>query len=187
MKNSKDVDYTKKIIERLRRVMILANLEISGLSVLTGLSEGHIYALLSGRRNLTTEVADIIGSKTGFDGSVIFNLNQEIPNHIQKSDQLKNFSSKYKYNKEYFINTKIDRKPSYFLEFEVLNTTFLDEPKYVWEVNEFCRQLGRTFTSDKLKKHLKYFVTKGKLRTSSKPIKLRSGGYGTRIVDVFFK
>ena len=93
----------------------------------------------------------------------------------------------YKNNHEYFIDTKIDRRPSYFIEFEILNTNFFKEPKYVWEVNDICKELGKRLSSDKLKKHLGYFVKTNKLKSEKRPIKLRKGGFGERMVDVFWK
>lgn len=187
MKKLRNPDYGNAIIERLKLVMELAGLEISGFSVLTDLSESQIYSLLSGRRTLTEKVAIRIGESLGFNGLMIFNLQQDIPEGIKRSDNLKKFSLKYKDNHEYFIDTKIDRKPAYFLEFEVLSTNFFNKPKYVWEVNDFCKELGRKFISDKLKKYLNYFVTISKLKSEKRPIKLRKGGFGQRMVDVFWK
>jgi plasmid maintenance system antidote protein VapI len=186
MENSSNNQYSHAIIARVRGILEMAGLEILGLSVLTGLSESHVYSLLSGRRSLTEDVALVIGESLNFDGRIIFNLNIDIPESIKKSINLKKFRLRFKDNKEYFIDTKIERKPSHFVEHEVVGSDFLNEPKYVWEINEYCSKHGKDYTSDKLKKYLGYFAKTGKLNSKKASIKLRNGAFGNRMVDVFW-
>jgi plasmid maintenance system antidote protein VapI len=72
-------DYSNAIAERIKTIMQIAGLEILGISKLTGISDSHIYSLLNGRRNLTDEVAKIIGHSLEFDGMLVFKLNKDVP------------------------------------------------------------------------------------------------------------
>lgn len=162
-------------------------LEIPGFAVFIDRSESHIYSLLNGRREVTSDIALDIGNKLGFDGLRIFKLNQELPAGIENTPFLNNFKRQYRDNPEFFTSSKGERRVSHFIQFELINTDLFDTPKYVWEINEVCVLHGRTLESDVLSKHLKYFVKRGFLRSEKRPIKLRDGTFGVRLVDVFFK
>lgn len=179
-------DYTDAIAERIRTIMQIAGLEILGISKLTGISDSHIYSLLNGRRNLTNEMAKIIGDSLEFDGMLIFKLNKEIPS-INKSLQLTKFKDLYKHNAEYFIDTKIDRKGSAFIEYELLLTSFFEEPRYTWEVQVECKRLKKNYTSNQANRYLKYLVVKKLLKSEKRKIKRRNETFGERMVDVFWK
>jgi len=180
-------DYNDAIAERIKTIMQIAGLEILGISKLTGISDSHIYSLLNGRRNLTDEVATIIGDSLEFDGMLIFKLNKEIPSVINKSSRLIKFKDLYKHNAEYFIDTKIDRKGSAFIEHELLLTPFFEESRYTWEVQAECKRLKRNYTSNEVNRYLKYLVVRRLLRSEKRKIKLRNGIFGRRMVDVFWK
>ena len=185
--NLKNTEYDQSIIERIRLIMKITGLEILGLSKLTGISDAHIYSLLNGRRRLTDEVARILGERLDFDGLLIFKLNKEIPLSISKSSKLIKFKETHKLNVGYFSDTKIDRKGSAFIEYELLPTPFFNQPKYTWEVKEVCKQYKRNYTSNEINGYLKYLVTRKLLKSEKRPIKLRNGELGERLVDVFFK
>lgn len=179
-------EYDKNIAERIELIMQYTELEIAGLAELTGLSIDTIYAILSGRRKLSKKSAKLIGENLDFDGSIIFNLNTKIPTSIKKSIKLQNFRLNFKENKEYFSNTRLDRKTSYFIKLRLIDEGFFSSEKFTWEVNEECEKLGKSINSNLLNKQLKYFVTKGILKSKRAPIKLKSGGYGNREVDAYF-
>jgi len=187
MEKSPDPNYSEALADRLRYIMETIGLELPGFALFIGKSESHVYSLLSGRRGITNDIAKDLGSKLEFDGSKIFKLNQPIPSSIINGKYLNNFKQQYINNPEYFVSTKIDRKLSYYVQFELVNTDLFDSPRYVWEVNDVCRKFGKVFKSDTLSKILKHLVTKGVLQSKKEPIKLRNGSYGSRKVDVFFK
>lgn len=187
MKKSQDPSYSEALADRLRYIMEAIGLELPGFALFTGKSESHIYSLLSGRRGITNDIANDLGRKLEFDGDKIFKLNQPIPNSIRNGKYLTNFKQQYVNNPEYFISTKIDRKLSHFVQFELLDTDLFNSPRYVWEVHYVCRKLGKVCKSDTLSKVLKYLVIKGILQSKKEQIKLRNGSYGMRKVDVFFK
>ena len=178
--------YDKNIAQRIEAIMQYSGLEIAGLAQLTGLSIDTIYAILSGRRKLSKKSANLIGNSLDFDGNIIFNLNVKIPTNIAKSTKLQNFRSNFKENTEYFATTRLDRKSSYFIQVELIDKGFFISEKFTWEVSEECERLGRAINSNLLNKQLKYFVTKGILQSRRAPIKLKNGGYGKRIVDVYY-
>lgn len=179
-------EYDKNIAQRIEVIMQYAELEIAGLAQLTGLSIDTIYAVLSGRRKLSKKSANLIGDSLDFDGNIIFNLNVKIPMIINKSQKLQNFRSNFKENKEYFATTRLDRKTSYFIQIELIDKGFFISEKFTWEVSEECERLDRPINSNLLNKQLKYFVTKGILQSKRAPIKLKNGGYGKRLVDVYY-
>jgi len=187
MKKIKSEAYAEEIVNRVKEVMISAGLEIAGFARICKLSESHVYSLLSGRRPLTEAIALQIGEHIGFNGATLFNLQEKIPSNLKSKELLKSFHKAEKNNVHYFVNSKIDRKPSYFIEFEIVNSEFLSEPKYVWEINQYCKKLGKSYNSDKLKKYLKYFAIQKKLKSEKRQIKLRSGKFGKRMVDVFWR
>lgn len=180
-------DYSNAIAERIKTIMQIAGLEILGISKLTGISDSHIYSLLNGRRNLTDEVAKIIRHSLEFDGMLIFKLNKDVPSSIGKSLQLIRFKEVYKHNTEYFLDTKIDRKGSAFIEYELLPTPFFEEPRYTWEVQVECKLLKKNYTSNEVNRYLKYLVVRKLLKSEKRKITRRKGTFGERVVDVFWK
>ncbi|MNH31903.1 hypothetical protein D3C79_923080 [compost metagenome] len=49
-----------------------------------------------------------------------------------------------------------------------------------------CSEYKKTFTNDQLSKALRYSVKKGVIKSAKKPIKLKNGGVGKRLVDVYW-
>ena len=172
---------------RLEELMELTGLERPGFAKFVGVSENHLYSLISGRRRLTEKLANEIGKKLEFDGYKIMRQTTEFPDKIKRSKALREFYSNYKDNPEYFISTKIGRKTSHFIESELFPTGIFNSPAYVWEVKDKCKMLKKELTSDEISKHLKYFVKKGMLMSEKRRIKRRDGKEGKRIVDVFWK
>lgn len=179
----------KKIADRLNTVMLYSNLEILGLSVLTEITENHIYSILTYRRRLTEEIASRIGEQIGFDGRIILDLNKTIPkSKIGNSQKLKAFKEQNKLNDKYFLDTKKDRSIDHFIQYELLlSDLFNDGPKYLKEIRTYCKtQHNKTYTSDELSKGLKYAASKSLIKTKKQLIKKIDGTFGTRMVDVFY-
>ncbi len=179
--------YTQDVAERLRKIIELTGLEVPGFAAFIGLSESHVYSLLSARREIPTQFAQQLGEQLDFDGIRIFKLNQELPESIRTAPALRKFRKEHHHNKEYFITTKKERSLSHFLEEELLHTSLFEEPRYVWQVNDACREKNRKVDSDTLSKHLKYLVSKNLLKSAKKQIQRRDGSLGKRMVTVFFK
>lgn len=186
MEKDFDAEYNKKISERIIQILDYAGLEVKGIAVLTGRSIDIFYAIINYRRPLSQELATIIGESLNFDGSIIFNLNTPVPSSIKNSQTLQQFRKDNIHNKDFFIDSWSENKDSTFIEKQLINTGYFNKPRYAWEVNEKLKSKGRKLNSDLLSKQLKYFVKKGMLKSKRVPIKLKSGGFGKREVDVYF-
>jgi len=186
MDNKSDKDYNKKISERIVQILDFAGLEIKGIAAMTGKSIDIFYAVISGRRSLSNDLAKIIGDSLDFDGNIIFNLNTTIPTSIKNSKNLSQFRQDNINNKEFFLDTWSKDKDSNFIKRKLIYSEYFSEPRYAWEVNERLVELGRDLDSDLLSKQLKYFVRKGIIKSKRSPIKLKGGGYGKREVDVYY-
>lgn len=187
MKKSLTKEDIELLSKKVQYLMTSAGLEIPGFAVFTTFSESYIYSLISKRRPLTIEAAETVGSKFNTNWELLYNISSDIEAAIRNSESLKKFKIENKGNDDYFTSTRGDRKLSYFIEFEIMPGHLFDTPQYVWEISEYCKKRGREIISDKLKKTLAYLVVKGKLRSEKRPIKLRNGEFGTRMVDVFYR
>ena len=181
--SKEDIELLSK---RVQFLMSTSGLEIPGFAAFTTFSESYIYSLISKRRNLTKEASEVIGDKFDSNWELLYNIGFNIEEAVKSSDNLNRFKIENKGNDDYFTSTRKDRKLSYFIEFEIIPNHLFDTPQYVWEVNDYCKKQGREIISDKLKKALAYLVVRGKLKSQKRQIKLRNGGFGTRMVDVFY-
>ncbi|MBL4677314.1 MAG: hypothetical protein JKY70_14080 [Mucilaginibacter sp.] len=187
MAADRNESYNNEIGKRLIRIMKVCDLTVAGFNALTGISDSHVYAIINGNRTLTQATANRIGKSLNFDGDLIFNLNKAISDAIGKSEILNNFRIENKKNYNYFISgVLVDKKSS--VAFNLLKESdFLLQPNYLWEIRNFLNSSGKThFDSDELSKILNYLVSKKMLSKTKAKIKLRSGKFGNRLVDVFF-
>lgn len=186
MENTGSLNYSESISERILIIMNNSGLTIAGFSEITKISESHLYALINGNRDLTGSVADKLGKPFNLKGSQILRLDYKIPINFNRSLELINFKRVFVDNFEYFITTKNSSKASYYIEYELLNSEVFNQPVYLWEVILELEKFGKQYTSKELSQILHYLVTTGKLRSKKAPIKLKGGGYGTRMVEVYF-
>ncbi len=178
--------YKDELGLRIRLIMELAGLELAGLAEFTGVSESHLYAILNGGRKLTGPLADKIGEKFGLKGWKILQLDYTISANIRQAPALTEFYRDNMGTKAYFIDTLDDGNASYFIEFGLIEANLVNEPKYVWEIREMCRQAGREYKSKNLSQYLLYLSEKGKLVKEKRPLKRRDGTYAdNREVYVF--
>lgn len=186
---TKNREYSIAIANRIITIMNITDLDIAGFAEFFSKSTSHIYGILNGTRPLSEAFASEIGKKLGFDGTKIFNLNSRIPNSISKSESLIKFKGDHKHNPEYFLSSKSERSPNSFVtEILIKSDCFADGYKYLNEIKGYCKKiLNREFVDDQLSKALQYAVRTNKLKSTKKPIKLKSGGFGTREVDVYFQ
>jgi plasmid maintenance system antidote protein VapI len=187
MPKKNNSEYAKAISERIKKIMVLSGLEIAGFAEFTSVSESHIYAIVNGTRDLTGDVADKIGIGFNLKGWQILKLNYQITSRIKKSKLLNNFIDENKTVPGYFIQTRNKRKDSNFIEFDLLNDDLFNDHVYVWEVRNACLSRDKKYTSKRISQILNYLVTKRKLKSEKRPIKLKNGGYGTRMVDTFVR
>ncbi len=187
MENKEHLLATRFIAARIRLIMELLDLEVAGFAAFLGRSESNVYALIAGRKRVTWQTAWNLGLKLGFNGNIIFDPDSDIPEAIRDSAAVKQFREEYKTNPEFFLTTKVERNIRYFLECEILPSPLLNEPRYVWEVSQACKDRKRDIDSDTLSKKLKQLVSQRKLQSKKMKIKRRNGSYGNRVVDVFFK
>ena len=187
MGKNRHTNYSTFIKERLLSIAENSGFTIIGLAEITKVSESHIYALINGNRKLKGEIADKLGKPFKLKGWQLLELDFEIPSNFNKSVDLINFRREFKGNIEYFYETKNKTKASYFIENEFLDDSIFDQPVYLWEIIERLKSLGKQYSSKDLSQILHYLITKNKLYSEKRPLKLKNGGFGSRIVDVFFK
>ena len=179
--------YALAIRARIRKILEFAGLEIAGMAELTGVSQSHIYAILNGRRALQEDVADRLGFKLKLSAWQILNLDYEITESIRKSALLNKFYNEHKGNPEYFTDTILERKDSYYVEQTLIPAGFFDNPVYVWEIREALSRYGREFSSKQVSRIVNYLAATGKLMSEKRPIKKKNGEYGIREVPVYYK
>lgn len=128
--------------------------------MLTGRSTDIFYVVISCRRKLKKDLAEIIGESIGFDGNSIFNMNAQIDPEIGNYHNLKKFRRENTNNKEYFTAPWSEGKDSVFIRKNLIYTGYFSQRRYAWEVNSKLDELGRKLNRDLLSKHLRYFVKK---------------------------
>lgn len=180
-------EYSKALGIRIKNLMKVAGLELAGMVEFTKISDSHLYALINGNRTLTGKTADKLTRKFGLEGWMLLKLDYKIPQSIRKATELQEFYSNFKNVSEYFSATQESRKSSVFVENEILNNDFFSTPKFIWEIREVFTKKGKLYTSKQLSQILTYLVQKKVLKYEKRPIKLRDGKIGKRIVDVFWK
>lgn len=185
MDNILDENYNKKISERILRILDYSSLEIKGIAALTKKSIDIYYAIIAKRKKLTVNLAKTIGDSLDFDGMIIFDLNSPIPKSIKESPNLNKFRLDNINNIEYFKDKWTDNKDSTFIKKELIEKGFFNTYRYTWEINNELKKLGRNIKSDNLSKYLKYFLETEILDYKKKPIKLKNGKLGERIVFVY--
>lgn len=173
---------------RLRQIMNHLGLTVAGFAVFIDRETSHIYGILNVSRDFSDALAEHVGKLTGIKGATIKNINTEIPASISKCDKIIEFRKSHKDNKEYFLNTKTDRSMDAFISDVLIKSKFLEIPRYLSEIEEFvASKYDKNFVKDKLSKALRYAVSKQTLKSEKKPIKLRNGDFGKRMVDVYWK
>ena len=187
MKNTNDLKYSDAISERLLQIMENSGLTINGFSEITKVSESHVYALINGNRDLTGSIAEKLGKPFRLKGWQILQLDYKIPADLSKSSDLTNFRKEFRANIEYFTKTKNNNKSSYYIEYELLTDPMFTQPIYLWEIIDELNKRDKKYNSKELSQILHYLISKGKLKNKKQVIKLKNGGFGTRIVDVFWK
>lgn len=183
-KNRSDV---KSPGERVYKLIQLSGLELSGFAEFTSISESHIYAVINGTKELTENTADKIADVFDLKGFQLLNPNFRLTKKLSNASSLVKF---YKENKgvyKYFVNTRIDRKVAYFIEYEVLSKKQFAFPFTVGKVREACLEAGRKYTSKRISQVLNYLVATNKLRRKKEHIIKKDGNTGKRFVDVFSK
>lgn len=186
MNEHKDQFYDKIISKRIIQILEYSKLEIKGIAAITDKSIDIFYAIINLRRKLSPELAKAIGDALNFDGSIIFNINIEIPASIALSINLKAFRNDNLMNKEFFSDLWSDNKDSTFIKKNLIYKGFFSEDRYTWEINDSLSELGRDIDPNLLKSQLRYLVKKGLLYSKPAAIKKRSGEYGTREVNVYY-
>ena len=186
MAKHENVEYSKALGERIKFLMEITGLELAGIAEFTKISDSHLYSLINGTRNLTGKTAERLANSFGLEGWMLLNLNHKIPHSIRKSTKLLEFYEDFKNIPEYFSSTIDTRKASLFVEKKLLKGIFFSVPKFIWEINAECDSMGYKYTSKQLSQILTYLVHKGIVKSEKRPIKLRNGQPGKRLVDVFW-
>ncbi len=173
--------------KRLREIMNILGMTVAGFAEFIGRDSSHIYGILNLTRPFSHALAADIGKKLNVNGSKILNLNVPISQTIAKTESVHEFKKNKRNNPEYFSNTLTDRSINSFISKILRKSSFLKEPRYLNEIEIFvCSEFKKTFTNDQLSKALRYSVKKGVIKSAKKPIKLKNGGLGKRLVDVYW-
>lgn len=187
MAKNENAEYSKALGERIKMLMEIAGLELAGIAEFTKISDSHLYSLINGTRNLTGKTAEKLANSFGLEGWMLLNLNHKIPQSIRKSTKLLEFYANFKNVHEYFSENLDTRKASSFIEKKLLNSNFLLVPKFIWEISAECSSTGHKYSSKQLSQILTYLVHKQLIKSEKRPIKLRNGKFGKRMVDVFWE
>ena len=187
MKKGETKSYKEFISTRIANLLQMSGLEMEGFAEYLNISTSHMYAIQNGTRDLTADIANRMGNAFNISGGNILRANYRLPRNLKKSDDLNKFYAKNKSVKSYFRDTRIERKSSYFIESEVEGSDLFTTPIYIWELKDLLEKKGKKYTSKQLSQILNYMVIRKIVRKKKKPIKLRSGKYGIRMVDVFYK
>ncbi|MDR2271259.1 MAG: helix-turn-helix domain-containing protein [Sphingobacterium sp.] len=179
--------YSESLAERLREIMNILGLTVSGFAEFIGRDSSHIYGILNLNRPFSHALAEDIGKKLNVNGSKIFNLNVPVSQSIAKTESFHEFKKDKRNNPEYFSSTLTDRSIDLFISRILIKSPFLKEPRYLNEIELFvCTEYKKTFTNDQLSKALRYSVKKGVLVSEKRPIRLTNGNFGKRQVDVYW-
>lgn len=172
---------------RIQLIMEILGLEVAGFEMLTGVSASHLYAILNGNRRLTIDVANQIGEKIGFDGWKILHVSYEIPSSIRQHPNVSRFYKEYSSVPDYFIDTRDERKKSFFIKQLAITTDFFNEERYVWEVKDKAKEVNRKFTSKELSQILKNLFDNSVLNRKKRQYRSKDGNILERLVWVYFK
>lgn len=186
MDRDKELAYNKKISEKILQVLEYADLEIKGIAVLTNKSIDIFYAVISGRRTLSKDLARTIGDALNFNGNELFNLNSPVPKTIKNSPNLQQFKKDNVNNINYFSSSWTAKKDSTFIKENLIDNNFFATPRYTWEVNVELKRLNKEIKNDHLSSYLQYFTETGILKKESRTIKLRDGSQGKRSAFVYY-
>ena len=185
MENKGPSSYSIVIRNRIKLIMEIAGLEVAGFAEFTKVSVSHIYAILNGRKSLTSQTANKIAIGFKLNGWNILNPDFKITESI-KSTALNKFYADHQEATDYFKATIAERKDSYFFEHELIPTGIFDKPVYVWQVREACIALGRNLSSKQIAQIADHLATNKKLGTENRLIKKKNDDYGERMVRVYF-
>lgn len=183
-----EIGFYKELVNaRVQEILKLTGLSIEGMAEFINISPSHMYGINNGNRALASDLAERMGASINISGGRVLQLEKKLPKIVRRSESLNNFYAKNKLILSYFLHTKRERKSSHFIETELYNSALLDKPAYVWEINQYCKELGKEYSSKKLSQILTYMVATGKLEKDKRPLKLRNGKYGARTTFVYYK
>ncbi|PUV24166.1 hypothetical protein [Sphingobacterium athyrii] len=184
---NQDKTYNELLANRLREIMNILGMTVSGFAEFIGRSPSHIYGILQSKRTFSHALADHIGKKINTTGAKILNLNISISQNIAKVESVVSFKEEYTNVPEYFSDTKNDRSIDAFISEVLVGSSFLKTPRYLNEIEAFIEsQYSKTYIGDQLSKALRYSVRKGVLLSEKRSIMLTNGNLGKRQVDVYW-
>ncbi len=184
---NQDKTYNERLANRLREIMNILGMTVSGFAEFIGRDSSHIYGILNLTRPFSDSFAVHIGNKLSINGAKVLNLNIAIPQSVSKTESVTTFKNEYKDVPEYFLSTKNDRSIDSFISEILIRSKFLTTPRYLNEIELFIKsEYNKTFIGDQLSKALRYSVKKGVLMSEKRPIRLTNGSLGKRQVDIYW-
>lgn len=184
---NQDKTNNERLANRLRELLNILGMTVSGFAEFIGRDSSHIYGILNLTRPFSDSFAVQIGNKLGINGAKVLNLNIAIPQSVSKAETVTTFKKEYKDVPEYFLSTKNDRSIDSFISEILIRSNFLTTPRYLNKIELFIKsEYNKTFIGDQLSKALRYSVRKGVLMSEKKPIRLTNGSLGKRQVDIYW-
>jgi transcriptional regulator with XRE-family HTH domain len=177
--------YKKELQHRIRSVMKSADLMESGLAEFTGLSLSHVYAILSGHRDLTTETAEQIAGKFKMTAAQLLKLDHPIAGDFNKVDALNKFKDENKFNPGYFISKQAEKKVTAYIQ-SMVETSLFREGADVSQIKDACMANGKKYTSKQISQTVNYLAEVRKLNKETRRKRKKNGEEGERLVYVFF-
>lgn len=185
MEDDNTTAYQAGIKDRINYIMDILGMEIPGFSQFTGISHSHIYAITNGTKGLTIRTADKIAKLIGLTSAQLLKLDYVIPASIRKSDSVKNFYDRYPDNPEYFKETKVSRKVSYFFQHKLMAIGVFDNQVSISQIREACIALGQDFSSKQLSQVADYLAQTRKLKKEKVLMRKKNGELGVREIPVY--
>jgi plasmid maintenance system antidote protein VapI len=185
MESNSILAYKKALQLRIRSVMESADLMESGLAEFTGLSTSHIYAILSGTRDLTTETAGQIAAKFNMTAAQLLKLDHPIAGDFNKVDALNKFKDENRFNHGFFISKQSERKVTAYIQ-SMVETSLFREGADVAQIKDACSANGKKYTSKQISQTVNYLAEVKKLNKETRPKRKKNGEEGERLVYVFF-
>lgn len=178
-------EYRLAIAERVKLIMAHTDLTVAGFSEFSGLSASHLYAILRGFKDLTTETAEVIAGAVNMTAAQLLKLDRKIPANFNNVAALKNFRASNKENLVYFESSKVDRKLTSYIQERFYESDLFRDGADVAQIKDACNADGRNYTSKQVSQSVNYLAIAKKLRKEMKPMKKKNGEEGTRQVGVY--
>lgn len=150
----------RQLGDRLKSFRVKANLSVQQVHLATGISKGQINSTEAGKLNTSVSHLGLYAELFGVEPYVMLNFREPVPGE----EALK--QSVTKFLKSNGLSPAIFFKPNegvtHIIENKLLQTSFLNSPRFAIEIAEFCKEKYDTeFSTVRLSKVLDNLHKKG--------------------------